>query len=129
MGAFDEVFQDLGESLTDIFVDTQVTFQRVRQQYDPSSGTDVPFVELEVLAKITPPTEFSIRRVDNKNVLSQDLLAYAPAKPLIDAGFDPIPTTGVQILITRGTRVYSVVRTKIFSGGDSDALYELHLRP
>lgn len=129
MGLLDEPLGELAQLLVELFVDTPAVLKRVEQSYEPGSGSNVTVVTSTITTFISPPFPFDVRKVDGKNVLTQDLLCYVPAKPLQDAGFDPIPTSKITVFVETRGRTYKAHRVEIFASGDTEALYGIQLRP
>jgi hypothetical protein len=128
VGLLDDVARDLSEVLIDALSDEVVTMQRTRRQYEPTSGTDVSFIELEVSVKASPPFPFSKRYVDGVTVLGTDKRMIVAAKVLDELGFDPVPASDVQVVVQARGEVFHVREATPYSSGDQEAAYELHLR-
>lgn len=137
MGNFDDLFQELAEVVTELFVETPATFRRVREVYNEDLDKDTTIVDGEVEVLITPPAPFTHLDVGGglvgqgakaSPVLDQDLRTLVPAKSLDEVSFDPVPTSEVQVFVTTRGRTYKVVMAQIVAGGDEVALYRLQLR-
>jgi hypothetical protein len=129
MGNFDQIFQELPQLVIALFVDTPATLIRTKRNYDEVTGRTVVTTEGTVELLVSPPQAFDIRMIDGKNILSQDMFVYAPAKAVVDAGVEILPSTDAQLTLTVRTRVWRIERAEILSSGDGDAVYILQLRP
>jgi hypothetical protein len=108
-----------------VISDTPVTYTRTPESsYEPTDGEESVETPTTSTPKVSPPSPFESKYVDDSTVLQDDLTTLISA---LDLGFIPDPKTDT---ITFRSTVYRIVPpVKTISGGDEDAAYRLHLRP
>lgn len=97
-----------------------VSFAQPSDSYEPDTGIVVTSTKT-YSRKITPPTPFSSRYIDGKNILQGDTQCYLPA---LDLGFTPVIGTKVTI----DSIIFGVVQVSPVYSGEQIAIFELQLR-
>lgn len=128
MGSFDTLFRGLAKTITKIFVKVPATLTRLRQVVVEETDETTLILDKEVEVLISPPFPFDIQELNDTKILAQDLRCYLPAKSVEDLGFDPVPTSNVQIIVNTQGRKYRLISIRPLAGGDEMALYEMQLR-
>lgn len=123
MGALDEAFQAMADSMIGSLVDTLSAIKRTTEAYTPSTGATTR-TNSTYSVKASPPFPFKQRQYDGASILAGDMQVIVPALSL-----EIVPSPATDTFQDGPTgKVYRIVAVEPLRGGDAVAAYLLQVR-
>lgn len=117
---FDQIFVPLAEQLIDGTFGFDATHRRVTRTYDPVTGKNTES-NADTTVKITPPSPYNERRIDNTLIQVGDMMIMMSAKSGIRPQLDDLFIIGGNIWRVAGP-------VKPIVSGEETPAYEIQLR-
>ena len=94
--------------------------------YDPGTGNEAELIPAEITVKAAPPESYSIREIDNSNILTGDIKTTIGSYDLDFANVTKEELERAELIINNEA-LRIVIANPLISGNDI-AAYELQLR-